>query len=67
MTYEEWKLKLIQLIVDEKRVIDETGTFLRDEISCVLNDDCDYPKLFKDGETPEDVWQGEIDAIGDSQ
>jgi hypothetical protein len=27
----------------------------------------DYLQAFKDGETPEDVWQGEIDAIRDSQ
>ena len=67
MTYDEWKLKLIQLIVDEKRVIDETGTFMRDEINCVLSDDCDYPKLFKDGETPEYAWEEEIGAIADSQ
>jgi hypothetical protein len=66
MTYEEWKLELIRLIINETKIID-TVTFLRDEINCVLNDDCDYPKLFKDGESPEDVWQGEIDAIADSQ
>ncbi len=65
MTYEQWKLKLIELIINEKRV--RGIRYKIDEINCVLVDDCDYPKLFKDGETPEDVWQGEIDAIGDSQ
>ncbi len=65
MTYEEWKLKLIRLIVDEKRV--KGSVYKIDEIKCVLSDDCDYPQLYKDGETPEDVWQGEIDAIADSQ
>ncbi len=65
LTYDQWKLKLIQLIVDE--TID-LGSFLKlEEIKCVLSDDCDYPKAFLDGETPEDIWQGEIDAIGDSQ
>jgi hypothetical protein len=66
MTYEQWQLKLIRLIVAETRVKGNKAWKL-DEINCVLNDDCDYPQLFKDGETPEDVWQGEIDAIGDSQ
>jgi hypothetical protein len=65
LTYDQWKLKLIQLIVDE--TID-LGSFLKlEEIKCVLSDDCDYPKLFIDGETPEDIWQAEIQAIGDSQ
>lgn len=65
MTYEEWKLKLISLIIEETRV---RGTVYKiDEIRCVLNDDCDYPKFYKEGETPEDIWQGEIDAIFDSQ
>ena len=66
MTYEEWKLKLIKLIVDQD--FGEYGSLLKiQEINCVLVDDCDYPQAFKDGETPEEVWQGEIDAIGDSQ
>ncbi len=65
MTYEEWKLKLIRLIVEEVRV---RGTVYKiDEIGCVLNDDCEYPESYKQGETPEYVWQGEIDAIADSQ
>ncbi len=70
MTYAEWKLKLIQLIVNETRI---KGTVFQvlawkwDEIECVLNDDCEYPQAYKDGETPEDIWQGEIDAIYDSQ
>jgi hypothetical protein len=50
LTYDQWKLKLIQLIVDE--TID-LGSFLKlEEIKCVLSDDCDYPKSFIDGETP---------------
>lgn len=70
MTYAEWKLKLIQIIVDETRI---KGTVFQvlawkwDEIKCVLNDDCNYPQSFKDGGTPEYIWQGEIDAIYDSQ
>ncbi len=67
MTYEEWKLKLIRLIVDEKRVKEQTGKWKLSEISCVLNDDCDYPQGFKEGDTPEDIWQGEMDSIRDSQ
>jgi hypothetical protein len=65
MTYEEWQLKLIRLIVDEKRV--KGSRFKIEEIICVLNDDCDYPQAYQDGELPEEVWQGEIDAIRDSQ
>ena len=65
MTYEEWKLQLIRLIVDEKRV--NGLRYKIDEINCVLNNDCEYPQSYKDGETPEYVWQGEIDAIADSQ
>jgi hypothetical protein len=70
MTYEEWKLNLIKLIVNETRM---KGTVFQvlawkfDEIKCVLNDDCNYLQSFKDGETPEEIWQGEIDAIYDSQ
>ena len=65
MTYEQWKLELICLIVDETRV--RGMRYKLDEINCVLNDDCDYPKSYADGETPEYVWQGEIDAIAASQ
>jgi hypothetical protein len=65
LTYPEWKLELIRLIVDETRV--EGYEYKIPEISCVLYDDCDYPLAYKNGETPEEVWQGEIDAIGDSQ
>jgi hypothetical protein len=65
VTYEQWKLELIRLIVDETRV--RGVRYKLDEINCVLNDDCDYPQAFKDNETPEEVWQGEIDAIFASQ
>jgi len=65
MTYEEWKLKLISLIIDETRV--RGIRYKINEIKCVLNDDCDYPKSYKEGETPEGIWQGEIDAIAESQ
>jgi len=65
MTYEEWKLKLIRLIVEETMI--KAQLYKIDEIRCVLNDDCDYPTVYKNGETPEEVWQGEIDAIRDSQ
>lgn len=65
MTYEEWKLKLISLIINETRV---KGLAYRiDEIACVLNDDCEYLESFKQGITPEEIWEGEIDAIADSQ
>ena len=42
-------------------------TWRWDEIKCVLNDDCDYPQAYKDGETPEEIWEGEMNAIYDSQ
>jgi len=70
MTYPEWKLKLIKLIMDETRI---KGTVFQvlawkwDEITCVLNDDCDYPQSYGDGESPENIWQGEMDAIYASQ
>jgi hypothetical protein len=65
LTYDQWKLKLIGLIVDTNI---KRGNFLKlEEIKCVLSDDCDYPKLFADGETPEDIWEGELDAMRDSQ
>jgi hypothetical protein len=70
MNYAEWKLELIKLIINEKRI---KGTLTQklawkfDEIEFVLNDDCDYPQDYKNGETPSDVWQGEIDAIADCQ
>jgi hypothetical protein len=66
MTYEEWKLKLINLIVEEDRVRGNNKWKL-DEIKCVLSDDCEYPQRFNIGDTPEEVWQDEIDAIADSQ
>jgi hypothetical protein len=65
MTYPEWQLKLIQLIVDETRV--KGNDYKINEIKCVLSDDCEYPVAYFSDETPEEVWQGEIDAIGDSQ
>ena len=65
MSYAEWKLEIIKLIVSEKRV--RGARWKLDEINCVLVDDCNYEQLYKDGETPVDVWQGEIDAIADSQ
>ena len=65
MTYEEWKLKLIELIVNEKRV--RGSIYKLCEITCVLSDDCDYPQRFKDGDTPANVWQDEIGSIADSQ
>jgi hypothetical protein len=64
MNYEQWKLKLIEIIVGEKRIDEFTKI---QEVQCVLNDDCDYPSLYKDGDTPEDVWQNEIEALADTQ
>jgi hypothetical protein len=64
MTYEEWQLKLIHLIVDENRVKGNKAWKL-DEIHCVLTDD--FQDSFAAADTPEEAWQGEIDAIGDSQ
>ena len=66
MTYEEWKLKLIQLIINETRIKgDDLDGWRCGEISCVLNDDwtCEY----NHDDSPEEVWQGEIDSIADSQ
>ena len=68
MTYEEWKLKLIELIVNETRIkgtVRQVLTWKWDEINCVLQDD--YKQGFEDGATPEDIWEGEMDAIYDSQ
>ena len=65
MTYEQWKLELIRLILNEKRVSGQVWKLA--EISCVLSDDCDYPKSYKDGDTPKEVWEDEIGAIYDSQ
>jgi hypothetical protein len=64
-TYELWKLALICLIINETRVSGNLWKLA--EINCVLEDDCDYPQSFKDGDTPEEIWQGELDAIADSQ
>jgi hypothetical protein len=66
MTYEDWKLKLIKLILDED--LGDNSSFLKiQEISCVIQDDCEYPESYKNGETPEDVWQDELDAMNDSR
>ena len=65
MTYEEWKLELIHRSVNETRV--RGRVWKLDVINNVLAIDGDYTKDFKEGATPEDVWEGEIDAIGDSQ
>ena len=66
MPYEQWKLELIKLIVNQD--VGENGDTLKiSEINCVLSDDCDYPEAYKSGETPDEVWQGELDAMADSQ
>jgi len=68
VTYEEWKISLIECIINEPLMKARNWSKLKlDEIRCVINDDCDYPQLYKDCEEPCDVWQGEIDAIRDSQ
>jgi len=64
LTYQHWKLKLIEIIIAETRI---NPVIKIEEIKCVLSDDCDYPDSFHQGETPEDIWRGEIDAMKDSQ
>lgn len=62
-SYDKWKLELIDLIANDKRL--HVGTRI-EEIKCALKDDGGYPESFKDGDSPEDAWDGEIEAIKDS-
>jgi hypothetical protein len=64
MTYSEWKLKLIELIVNDER-LRLAGKL--NWIKCALDDDCDNPQSYKEGKIPEDIWQRIIGAICDSQ
>jgi hypothetical protein len=63
MDYNEWKLKLIGVIVGDNRVDVELKI---NEINCVLCDDCEYPRMFKEGDSPEEVWADEVDSIVDA-
>ena len=64
MEYSDWKLDLIKLITEENRI---EAVVKIEEIKCVLRDDGGYPENYKDGDSPDEAWLGEIQAIEDSQ
>jgi hypothetical protein len=64
MVYAIWKNKVVELIANDTRI----NTVVKlEEIKCVLRNDGHYPRCYQQGDYPEDAWQAEIQAIGDSQ
>jgi len=62
MNYVEWKLKLIEVIVNDKQF---DSDFRISELEPVFNDS--YKDSFDNGDTPEDAWEGELEAVADNQ
>ncbi len=63
MSYLKWKMELIKLIANSSVV---SSVLKIEEIKCVLRDDGGYPESFKDGDTPSEAWDGELEAIAAS-
>lgn len=61
--YFDWKLKVIGCIAEDGRVHAQTRL---EEIKCVLRDDGHYPGAYVDGDSPEEAWASEVEAIKDS-
>ncbi len=61
-TLESWKLELIKIIINDKDVgKGKNNAIVADEVEFVINGS--YDDNFKDGDTPEGVWEGEKDAL----
>ena len=63
-SYEEWALKVIECICNEK---DLNPVARLEEIKCVLREDGHYPESYATGDDPEQAWQDEMGSIADSQ
>jgi hypothetical protein len=62
--YLQWKVDLISLIVNDTKIDDGIK---REEIKCVCRDEDSYIDSYLDGDSPEEAWQAEIDAMVESQ
>ncbi|WP_324665035.1 hypothetical protein VLL09_00430 [Dehalococcoides mccartyi] len=61
-TLESWKLELIKTIVNDKDVgKGENDAIVVSEVECVINGA--YDDNYKDGDTPEEAWEGEKDTL----
>ena len=59
--YLQWKEDLIKIILADDRA---NSVIKVNEINCVINGDVDISYL--DGDTPEEAWEGEVQAMYDS-
>jgi len=62
--YNEWVLQVIECICNERRI---TASTKIEEIRCALREDGHYPESYAAGDTAEEAWHDELEAIKDSQ
>ena len=62
--YLQWKENLIKLILEDKSV---NSVIQVQEIRCVVNSDGSFIDSYLDGDTPEEAWYSEVQAMRDSQ
>ncbi|KKK56182.1 hypothetical protein LCGC14_3067110 [marine sediment metagenome] len=62
-SYESWALELIALIADDKRL---DPAVRLEEIKVATRPNDSFRDPFNDGDSPEDAWEGEIEAIAAS-
>ncbi|WP_392654676.1 hypothetical protein [Dehalococcoides sp. THU4] len=61
-TLESWKLELIKTIINDKDVgKGKNDAIVAGEVEGVINGA--YDDSFKDGDTPEEAWEGEKDTL----
>lgn len=58
--YDEWTLQVIECICNERRI---TASAKIAEIKCVLRRDGHYPESYAAGDTAEEAWRDELEAM----